>query len=143
MSKQAILFSVALAVSGSLAFAQETTLKIPAQPISADNGKEMYEGYCAPCHGVDGRGDGAQSATLKLKPTDLTQLSKHNNGVYPSKNVTSVLKFGTKSTTHGSKGMPVWGPALQKVDHAAGGNSSTHALRINNIVKYIETLQAK
>lgn len=32
---------------------------IPASKTQATNGKQMYVSYCAPCHGVDGRGGGS------------------------------------------------------------------------------------
>ncbi|MBS0560186.1 MAG: CopD family protein [Proteobacteria bacterium] len=38
-------------------------------------GQQIYGAHCAPCHGVDGRGDGPRAASLPVPPTDLT--AKH------------------------------------------------------------------
>lgn len=122
--------------------AQETKLTVPVKATQADNGQEMYASYCASCHGLDGRGGGPTSPALKVKPADLSQLSKNNKGAYPENRVVAVLKFGMENPAHGSKVMPVWGPALQRMDHR-GGSQDMQALRISNLVKYVETLQAK
>ncbi len=35
-------------------------------------GKALYEEYCAPCHGAEGRGDGPHAIVLEHKPADFT-----------------------------------------------------------------------
>jgi len=41
---------------------------------------------------------------------------------------------------HGSKEMPVWGPIFSSIGNA---NPGIVALRVSNLTKYIESLQAK
>jgi mono/diheme cytochrome c family protein len=132
--KHMFLFLSVVAVSAALATAQ-SNVTMPVQPTPADNGKQMFVSYCAPCHGPQGRGNGPTAAALKIAPADLTQLAKKNGGAYPATHVMAVLKFGVQNPAHGSKEMPTWGPAL--------GNENTEALRINNLVKYVESLQEK
>ena len=48
-----------------------------------DVGKAEYRSSCAPCHGIDAKGDGSVADSLKTRPTDLTALAKNNNGVFP------------------------------------------------------------
>jgi cytochrome c553 len=48
-----------------------------------DQGRAYYLRYCGSCHGSEGKGDGTVSRSLKIKPADLTQLKKKNNGVFP------------------------------------------------------------
>ena len=72
----------------------------------------MYVNYCAPCHGVDGKGNGPVAAALKTQPTNLAVLSKNHGGKFPSTHIASVLQFGTAHPAHGSAEMPLWGPAL-------------------------------
>jgi mono/diheme cytochrome c family protein len=117
-------------------------MTIPVTSTPADDGKQMYLSYCASCHGPDGRGNGPTAAALKAAPVDLTQLSKNNKGVYPAEHVIATLKFGVQNSAHGSKAMPVWGPALKAAD-SPSGTQERQALRITNLVKYVETLQAK
>ena len=49
---------------------------------SSLDGKEEYLSNCAVCHGINGKGKGPLSKTLKPKPADLTTVAKRNNGVF-------------------------------------------------------------
>ena len=42
-----------------------------AESRAAARGAVLYDGYCAGCHGPDGRGDGPVAAVLNLRPADL------------------------------------------------------------------------
>ncbi|MBA0088953.1 MAG: hypothetical protein HRJ53_28525 [Acidobacteria bacterium Pan2503] len=54
--------------------------------------------------------------------------------------VNSVLRNGIKAPAHGSSEMPVWGPLLRTV---SGGDEAIVEMRIRNLVRYVESLQAK
>src|ERR1035438_2392809 len=54
-----------------------------AHDTSLTKGPDLYQRYCAVCHGKDGKGGGPAAAALKAIPTDLTQLSKNNGGKFP------------------------------------------------------------
>ena len=75
-----------------------------------DVGKAEYRSSCAPCHGIDAKGDGPVADSLKTRPADLTALAKNNNGVFPYDMVYQVID-GRNSTipSHGTREMPVWG----------------------------------
>jgi hypothetical protein len=77
---------------------------------------------------------------MKAPPTDLTQLTKSHDGKYPANMVAGTLRFGSGPASHGSADMPVWGPLFQSLDRY---HDSSVQQRISNLVKYIETLQAK
>lgn len=125
----------------TLAAAQQTQVKKePIQPSNPGSGAAMYKQYCAPCHGASGKGDGPAAAALKTAPADLTILAKQNNGKYPDDKVASVLRFGTKAPAHGSSDMPIWGPAFGSV---SGGDQAIVTMRINNLTRYIKSLQVK
>jgi cytochrome c553 len=50
--------------------------------------KEAYLADCARCHGPDGKGDvAAMKEVSGYKSVDLTQLSKENQGQFPSQRV--------------------------------------------------------
>jgi mono/diheme cytochrome c family protein len=103
----------------------------------------MFIAYCAVCHGKDGKGGGPAAVALKTTPPDLTTLTQGHGGKYPAAYVASVIRFGAESyPAHGTKDMPMWGPALASV---SGGISTASevTMRINNLTHYIETLQAK
>jgi mono/diheme cytochrome c family protein len=128
---------------GALAAGQQTgaaAKSVPAknEPIS---GPQLYVSYCAMCHGSDAKGGGPFSPQLKAWPPDLTQLAKKNHGTYPAMRVAEMIdgEFG-KATAHGSREMPIWGPVFRSMAH---GRHDSAQLRINHLVKYLESLQVK
>jgi len=135
--------SVLAVLLGSLLLsAQETKTqikKVPAERTSAASGKEMFDAYCASCHGVDGKGNGPAAPAFKKPPTDLTLLAQKNGGKFPAMHVMSSIQDVTQNV-HGSKDMPVWGPILSSVSTKDPG---VVRLRISNLTSYIESLQAK
>ena len=136
-----------LVVAAGISLAQTNTDQKPVvkqtaiKQTSASSGKEMFTQYCAPCHGVDGKGNGPAAGAMKSQPADLTQLASKNHGNYPASHVASVLKFGegVGAGAHGSAQMPVWGPLLQSLDKF---HDTAVQQRVSNLVSYIETLQA-
>ncbi len=80
-----------------------------AQQKTTDAGKKEFEISCALCHGMDAKGEGMVGAALKVKPTDLTVLSKNNGGVFPIEHVTEVIDGRAQVKIHGSRDMPIWG----------------------------------
>jgi mono/diheme cytochrome c family protein len=113
---------------------------IPVDKTSPADAKQMYKGYCAPCHGVDGRGAGPVAGALKKSPTDLTTLARSNDGKFPQLHVVSVLRFGDEIPAHGTAAMPVWGRVLANMEPA---NSDLTDLRITNLTRYLESIQRK
>ncbi|MGB8031896.1 MAG: c-type cytochrome [Terracidiphilus sp.] len=141
-----LLFAVlALAVAAGIGYANQSTSRrvvIPVSRTSANDGKQMYVNYCAPCHGIDGRGQGPVAAALKKQPADLALLAKNNGGKFPSTHIMSVLEFGAADASHGTAEMPVWGPMLGKMD-TTNAESNVRALRISNLSRYLQSLQVR
>jgi mono/diheme cytochrome c family protein len=101
----------------------------------------MFVNYCAPCHGLDGKGDGPAADALKTLPADLTYLTKMNHGVFPDAHASSVIRGQAgKFSAHGSKEMPVWGTLFFQ---ASGGQAAEVQQRVANLVEYLKTIQAK
>ncbi len=113
---------------------------IPVDRTNPADGKLMYNSYCAPCHGVDGRGNGPAAIAMKSQPVDLTQLARTHHGKFPELHVVSVLQFGTTLPAHGSASMPVWGNLFAKMESV---QSQATALRISNLTHYLESMQAR
>ncbi len=107
------------------------------EPVS---GKQLYVSYCSMCHGMDAKGGGAFSPQLKVWPPDLTQLAKKNNSIYPAMRVAESIDGEFGKPSHGSREMPIWGPVFRSMAH---GHQDSAQLRINSVVKYLETLQQK
>ena len=120
--------------------AQSQIKNVPAPYTSPSSGKDMYMAYCASCHGQDGEGKGPAAAALKKQPTDLTLLTVKNSGKFPELHVAEVIKGDTLTAAHGSKEMPVWGPVfLSMRPH----DVAQEQMRLSNLTKYLESIQAK
>ena len=138
--RNTLLFAGLFAFAAAASFAQTTEVKKkPIQHTSAASGSEMYNSYCAPCHGKDGKGNGPAASAMKSQPTDLTQLAKKNNGKVPADHIATLLRNGV-SGAHGSVDMPVWGPLFAQV---SAHDDAIVQMRIANLITYIESLQAK
>ena len=74
-----------------------------------DLGKLEYQNSCALCHGANGKGQGWAVEFLKKTPTDLTALSKKNNGVFPFDRVYATIDGREMVRAHGDRDMPAWG----------------------------------
>ncbi|MGB8061490.1 MAG: cytochrome c [Candidatus Sulfotelmatobacter sp.] len=127
-----------LAVFG--ASPQKEIRHVSVTPTSPASAPEMYTTYCAVCHGVDGKGSGPAAGALKLPPPNLTTLARKNGGKYPSDHVMNAIQGDLRLPAHGSKEMPVWGDLFWGMSQE---HSSEVQLRVTNLNKYIESLQAK
>ena len=144
----AILLCALLLSTATLAVAQEakkTIKKVPIQHTSAASGEEMYLSYCAACHGTSGKGDGPAASEFKTPPTNLTIICpKSQCGQFPNGYIAQVIKTGPQDAKgHGSKDMPVWGPLFGSLNSTSSTKSADVQLRINNLSKYIESIQVK
>jgi mono/diheme cytochrome c family protein len=100
-------------------------------------GRDSFDRYCAPCHGVGGRGDGPVATELKTRPADLTRLAGRNNGSFPAERVSAfVTGTGRSLPAHGTAEMPVWGPTFRAFEADARVGE-----RIKNLVAYLGTIQ--
>jgi mono/diheme cytochrome c family protein len=106
---------------------------------SAASGEQMFTSYCAPCHGLDGRGVGPAAPALNHQPGNLTELALKNGGTFPEFKVIETLLEG-KVTAHGSTEMPVWDELFKRLD---ADRTMRTQLRIANLTAYIKSLQAK
>ena len=69
-----------------------TIKHVPISNAPSNSGKEMFNSYCAVCHGTAAKGDGLAASAMKTAPTDLTALAKKSGGKYPSAHVASVIR---------------------------------------------------
>ena len=138
-----IRVAIATVLLGLLAAGQqpgaENKTATPAknEPVS---GKQLFVAYCSMCHGSDAKGGGPFSPQLKVWPPDLTQLAKKNGGTYPAMRIAETIDGEFGKAAHGSRQMPIWGPVFRSMAH---GHDDSAQVRINRVVKYLETLQEK
>jgi mono/diheme cytochrome c family protein len=117
-----------------------TVKHVPITNTPSNSGKEMFNSYCAVCHGKDGKGDGPAASAMKTTPADLTALTQKNGGKYPASHVAAVIKGQATTASHGSQDMPVWGPLFSSISQ---GHEGQVQQRITNLVTYVDSLQAK
>jgi len=142
MLKRLLVTAMIATLAVGISYADQSTAKvtIPVNKTAVTNGKQMYSNYCAPCHGVDGRGQGPVASALKTPPVDLSVLRRNNDGKFPDAHIVTVLENGSEISSHGSAEMPVWGPILGKMNQS---NPQDKMLRISNLSRYLETMQVK
>lgn len=107
--------------------------------IHTVDGAEIFTDYCAPCHGLRGRGDGPVAPALRFKVPDLTQISKRAGGKFPTARIRAVIEGDETVSGHGSREMPIWGPVF----HQIAADQDLGAVRTGNVTSYIEALQQK
>ena len=120
------------------ASAQTTVKREPISPLQDVSGAASYKAYCGVCHGVTAKGDGPAAKALKVPPADLTQIAKRRGGKFSAAEMRVVLTGETVIAAHGTREMPMWGPLFASVDSEA-----QRALRIRNLVDYLEKLQER
>jgi mono/diheme cytochrome c family protein len=116
--------------------------KVPVPHSKPESGAQMYQDYCAACHGKEGKGNGPVVEFLKAPPPDLTTMARRNGGKFPGESVTTTLLFGAEKHPHGTSDMPIWGPLFRSLQ----GSKVTDPLiklRIANLTSYLESLQSK
>lgn len=134
----ATLFAGALAFAGPTAAGAEDAQKWAAQD---------FRSYCAPCHGLDARGDGPVSQVLNTRPSDLTKIAERY-GAFEFDAVYKRIEGLDMPDAHGTSEMPVWG--LWFMNQAIGESvlfedakpaEERVRERIAAMVRYLETLQ--
>ena len=105
------------------------------------SGAELYQVFCASCHGKQAHGDGPVAKTLKPMVPDLTRISVRNGGVFPTRRVRETIDGQDLPRTHGTRAMPVWGWDFYAVDRPDPARRARANELINQLVSYIESIQ--
>ncbi len=140
MTKRIFTLLGILAVSGVLVVAQEKPRieKGRIQPTAPTDAKEMFDTYCAVCHGKTGKGDGPAAVALKKTPADLTKISARNGGTFPAVRVSQFIQGVDEVAAHGNRDMPIWGNLFRSMN---GGSRESAQLRVKNLTDYLKTIQ--
>ena len=119
-----------------------------------DFGKRLYDGHCAVCHGKEGKGDGPYAGLGQTRISDLTTLSKRNNGVFPFNRVYEIIDGREAVKAHGPREMPIWGTHYLSTEHTAMepyagyldvpyDSEAFVRTRILALTEYVQRLQTK
>ncbi len=134
---------------GILAFG--TLAFTPATVLAEEDliGSEEYMISCLACHGVGGKGNGPMAEYLTVTPTDLTMITRENDGVFPLLEVFMVVDGRSVIGAHGVRQtegweMPVWGTRYgEDIGNKYGpyGGEQAVRARILELVYYIQSIQ--
>jgi mono/diheme cytochrome c family protein len=111
-----------------------------------DIGQREYRDSCLNCHGESGDGNGPYAQLLNKRTSDLTQLTKRNNGVFPFARVYEVIDGRQVVSGHGERDMPIWGNVyrIKAGEYYAEMNYNPEYYvrsRILAVIEYISRLQ--
>ena len=133
--------NIGLIVAASwMIFASAITPAI-SSAAEGDQGRAYFLRYCASCHGVEGKGNGTVSRSLKIKPADLTQLQQRNKGQFPLEKVMATIDGRTRIEAHGESKMPVWGELFEKEATPQKDPTAAATAKVKVIADYVATLQ--
>jgi mono/diheme cytochrome c family protein len=138
MVKRIVVAVAALTVSAAVVSAQTKIEKGPIKRTSASNGKQMFDTYCAVCHGKDAKGTGPAAKALTKTPADLTRISARNGGTFPDVRVKRFIEGLDEVPAHGTRDMPMWGELFRSLDP---GNSGFAQIRVQALNDYLKSLQ--
>jgi mono/diheme cytochrome c family protein len=105
------------------------------------SGEEIFNRFCASCHGEMARGDGPVARSLGVTVPDLTRISQRYGG-FPTNLVRDTIDGrGARIDAHGTRTMPVWGYEFWIEE--GGDRTAQEEMRktIAKLVDYLRTIQ--
>lgn len=118
------------------------SVSIDAENLSEYNGAELYQRFCASCHGVRGLGDGPVANSLKGMVPNLTRISRRHGGVFPADQVRRIIDGRAVQPPHGSREMPVWGYEFGRAASDQASAASADEL-VTRLLEYLRSMQMK
>jgi mono/diheme cytochrome c family protein len=133
-----LLVVLTFAVAGVSKQPQPTTEEQFTPLINSVKGPDLFQAYCASCHGLDAKGTGPAARALKSEVPDLTVLTRNNRGQFPTLRVRQMIMGDQVVAAHGSREMPIWGPIFHQIEE----DQDFGSVRLANLVKYLESIQS-
>jgi mono/diheme cytochrome c family protein len=107
-------------------------------------GHILYLTYCQSCHGVEGRGDGPVSGSLRVPPADLTRLWERYGTPLDRGRVAAYIDGRQLFGGHRSGEMPIWGDEFfDDVPPTTPNVEGVKRRLIDVLVDYLEGLQTE
>ena len=105
------------------------------------SGKDLYQKFCASCHGVEGRGDGPVAQHLNVEVPDLALLARRHGGKFPRDLVDRIIDGRHIIGAHGTRTMPVWGQELSRAELGDPDAERATRIVIGRLADYVWLLQ--
>jgi mono/diheme cytochrome c family protein len=112
-------------------------------PMLARVGAEMFQQYCASCHGTSADGKGPVAPALKTMPADLTRIAARRGGEFPDAEISRWIDGRFDVVAHGTREMPIWGRKFQETIGAGTDPDAVVRGRVLTLVEYLKTIQQK
>jgi len=121
-----------------------STVQPQQKTVSQMSGVEMYETFCASCHGVSGKGDGPVAPLVKIGVPDLTLIAHRDGGEFPTEDVKRTIDGRFDRPAHGARDMPVWGWQFYNSTTMNDENERARVdALIGQLVDYLRSIQAE
>jgi mono/diheme cytochrome c family protein len=98
-------------------------------------GAELYQRYCASCHGSNGAGDGPVAKWLDPRPADLRQSALDLRGLVER------IDGRREVHGHGSSEMPVWSEVFSEDLLSEPKAREITRLRVQSIAEHVRSLR--
>src|SRR5687767_5264322 len=95
--RQIVVLVSVLAVFASMPAATEE--------LSGYDGEQLFNRFCAACHGKNAEGNGPVAPFFKIAPPDLTRLAKRRGGEFPTEDVRRIIDGRNTKGPHGTRQM--------------------------------------
>jgi mono/diheme cytochrome c family protein len=135
------LLRPAAAVAVATLTATFAAAQFDAVTLADYGGEELFNRFCASCHGESGRGDGPVARTLTVVVADLTTITRRY-GEFPAARVRETIDGrGVVIMAHGTRAMPVWGYEFWVEEGGDIVAQTSVRDAIEKLVDYIESIQ--
>lgn len=112
-----------------------------AEEIADYTGAQLFQRFCASCHGKTAEGDGPVATTFRMEVPDLTRIAKRRGGEFPRELIRRVIDGTEVKAPHGSREMPVWGQDFWIMQGADEEARQRTELLVYRLVAYVASLQ--
>ncbi|MET0987501.1 MAG: cytochrome c [Steroidobacteraceae bacterium] len=122
------------------------TLVLVGAPVHAAeyllmSGKDLYERFCASCHGMSGHGDGPVAKFFKVEVPDLTLIARRHGGKYPYAQVEKIIDGRFIIGAHGTRTMPVWGEEIARTERGNPDSEEVTRITVERLSDYLWSIQ--
>lgn len=137
-----MLRSIGVAAAAAAAVLAMRVDAFDAVSLADYSGAELFERFCASCHGVSGRGDGPVAPGLRTAVPDLTAIARRY-GEFPAARIRETIDGRGLIDAHGSRTMPVWGYEFWMEEGADVVAEREMRDVITRLVEHIRSLQSE
>ncbi len=131
------------AVATSALLVGNAALAFEAVTLEDYGGAELFDRFCASCHGSEARGDGPVSRSLNVAVPNLTTIELRY-GEFPAAKIRDVIDGrGIDTHAHGTRAMPVWGYEFWLEEGADVAAQKTVRDAITRLVEYLRSVQQR